>query len=166
MTSFVIRTILTVSVPILVRTSVAAAKLALKKRPVVSDTELRERLALLDLRPKLNLYETVLQDIRDSEVATDMLTVALKNVEDLILEMKELMTTVETNLRPKGNADFLYISRVWYDRNEEDMVEKLTVYNTLLATRYDALISTLQLQLRVREANGLPFGHSPVPVHL
>ena len=158
--------IFTASVPILVRTSVATVKLALKKRPVVGDAELRERLALLDLRPKLHLYETVLQDIRDTAVATDMLTVALANVEDLLHEMKELLTTVETNLRPKGNADFLYISRVWYDRNEEEMIEKLTVYNTLLVARYDALIKTLQLQLHVREANGLPLEHCRAPVHL
>ena len=162
MTSFVIRTIFTASVPILVRTSVATMKLALKKRPSATDTELRERLALLDLRPKLNLYETVLQDIRDTAAATDMLTIALANVQELLLQTKELLTIVETNLRPEGH-DFLYVSKVWYDRNEEEMVEKLKVYNTLLGLRYDALLSTLKLQLHVREA----IGHlHPVPVHL
>ena len=166
MTSFVIRTLFTASVPLLLRTSVATVRFAFNRKPAVTENELREKLAMLDLRAKLDLYETVLQDIRDTTGATDMLSVALTNVQDLLFKMKELLTIVETNLRIGGNGndifDFLHVSRTWYDRNEEEMIDKLQLYDTLLATRYDALISTLQLQLRVRDTIGLTDSRIPV----
>lgn len=159
MSYFIASTVFRASVPILLNTSFLSLKDYLRSKPTIPRTELVNRLAKLDLRSKIELYENVLEDIRDSIVLSDMIKVAIDNVQEILLKINDLLSVVEVNLgmvkdfsdRKSQFDSFFFVTKKWYDKNEEEMIETLQMYNTLLTGRYEALVSVINLQISVRE---------------
>ena len=154
---YIASTVFRASLPILLNTSFHSARAYLRSKPKVPVSVLRERVIKLDLRSKVELYQNVLQDVRDSTVRTDMMVVAMDNVQELLVKINDLLTALEVNLglvEGGSNSNFFYVSRRWYDRNDEEMVQELVVYDEILTSRFDSLVAIIGLQLQVREAHG------------
>lgn len=159
MSYYIASTVFRASVPILLNTSFISLKDYFRSKPCVPRTELVDRVAKLDLRSKLELYESVLEDIRDTMTLSDMIKVAIENVQEILLKINDLLSVVEVNLgmvrdftdRKSHFDSFFFVTKKWYDKNEEEMIQTLTMYNTLLSDRYNALVSVVKLQLSVQD---------------
>lgn len=151
-------TVFKASLPILLNSSFHSFKSYMRSKPTVPTAVLREKVIKLDLRSKVELYENVLQDIKESTVRTDMMIVALENLQEILVKINELLTALEVNLgiseraNMGGSPNFFYVSKRWYDRNDEEMVGQLMIYNDILTSRFESLIAVLKLQLRVRQS--------------